>query len=187
MPGAAITRSSKAGRQTPFSVLSGVTATALLGWTCFFAPACSGSAVRRAAIGEEIAVGPYAFSVRRARPAPYPPPPLNILRDEPGMKAVVVTVLWHTLPDHLDVGSRRSLIEGILRHQVSISDSAGRRSLPDGAIPESFVRWQDAPPNWDEWAVVFYVAEGSRDLVFVVENPEPRDGQARVTAVRLGI
>ncbi len=160
---------------------------ALLGWTCLFALSCAGSTARQAAIGEEITVGPYAFSVRGARPAPSPPPPLNVFRDEPGKKAVVVTVHWHTLPDGLDFGSRRSLIEGILHHQVSISDSAGRRSLPDRAIPESFVRWQNAPPNWDEWAVVFYVAADSRDLVFVVENPEPRDGQARVTAVRLGI
>jgi len=46
---------------------------------------------------------------------------------------------------------------------------------------------QDPGPNWRDWVIVFHVPDESRDLTLMVENPEPGEGQPRLTAVPLGI
>jgi hypothetical protein len=46
---------------------------------------------------------------------------------------------------------------------------------------------EEPGPNWQDWVVVFYVPDESRGLTLLVENPEPRNGQVRVTAVPLGM
>ena len=46
---------------------------------------------------------------------------------------------------------------------------------------------QDPGPNWRDWVVVFHVPDESRGLSLLVENPEPREGQSRLTAVPLGL
>ena len=46
---------------------------------------------------------------------------------------------------------------------------------------------QDPGSNWRDWVVVFFVPDQSRDLTLLVENPEPRDGQARLIGIPLGM
>ena len=42
---------------------------------------------------------------------------------------------------------------------------------------------KDPGSNWRDWVVVFFVPDQSRDLTLLVENPEPREGQARLIGV----
>jgi hypothetical protein len=46
---------------------------------------------------------------------------------------------------------------------------------------------EEPGPSWRDWVVVFHVPDESRGLTLLVENPEPRKGQVRVTAVPLGM
>lgn len=52
------------------------------------------------------------------------------------------------------------------------------------AMQERLMYMEDPGPNW---LVVFHVPDESRDLTLLVENPEPREGQARRSALPLGL
>ncbi len=164
-----------------------IAAGVLLGGACLLATACRTEPPRRIALGDDIGIGPYALKVVRARNAPNPPPPLSTFRQEPGKKGVVVFVHWKTLDGDMDASRRRLFIEAFLENQLSIADSEGRRSEVSGALPETLMDMEDPGPTWRDWVAVFHVPDGSRDLTLLVENPEPRKGQVRVTAVPLGL
>jgi hypothetical protein len=51
---------------------------------------------------------------------------------------------------------------------------------------EKIMYMQDPGGNWWDWIVV-YAPDQSRDLMLLIENPEPREGQSRLTAVPLGM
>jgi hypothetical protein len=82
---------------------------------------------------------------------------------------------------------RLTLVENFLETQLSIANSEGRRTPIDKAMRERLMYMQDPGGNWWDWIVLAYVPDQSRDLTLVVENPEPREGQSRLTAVPLGI
>jgi hypothetical protein len=154
---------------------------------CLLAAACSSEPPRQIAVGEDIEVGPYVFKVVRGRPAPNPPPPISTFRSQPGKKGIVVFVDWKTLDGNMDVMRRLAFVESFLENQLSIADAEGKRTKVFGAMQARLMYMEDPGPNWRDWVVVFHVPDDSRDLTLMVENPEPRDGQARVTAVPLGL
>lgn len=171
---------------TPGSLAPRLTATLLLATICLLAVACAQEPPRQIALGVEIPVGPYAFEVRRARNTPNPPPPISTFRKQPGKKGIVAFVSWKTLGD-VDGLSRLALAEKFLENQLSISDADGTRTQAVGAMQERIMYMGDPGANWRDWVVVFFVPDESRDLTLLVENPEPREGQARLTAVPLGM
>lgn len=139
------------------------------------------------AFGEDIEIGPYAFTVRRARNAPNPPPPLSTFRKQDGRKAIVVFVDWKKLDEGMDALRRIAFVESFLENQFSVIEADGRRTRAFGAMQERLMYMGDPGPNWRDWVVVFHVPDASRDLRLLIENPEPREGQARLTAVPLGL
>ncbi len=160
---------------------------ALLGGACLLAVACTTEAPRKVALGEDIEVGPYAFTIVSARNAPDPPPPLSTFRTQPSKKGIVVFVDWKRLGVDWDVRQRWLFVESFIERQFSVVDSEGRRTEVAGVMPERLLYMQDPGANWRDWVVVFYVPDESRDLILLVENPEPRDGQSRLAAVPLGM
>jgi hypothetical protein len=52
---------------------------------------------------------------------------------------------------------------------------------------EKIMYMQDPGGNWWDWIIVVYAPDQSRDLMLLIENPEPREGQSRLTAVPLGM
>lgn len=170
------------------TVRTGRTAVAiLLGGVSLLVVACTGPAPRQTALGEDIEVGPCAFRVLRARNAPNPPPPLNTFRDLPGRSDIVVFVYWRTLDGDLDALGRLEFIHNFLEEQFVIADSDGRRTKVSGAMQTGLMSMEEPGLNWRDWVVVFNVPDTSRGLTLLVENPEPRQGQARLTAVPLGM
>jgi hypothetical protein len=163
-----------------------LTVTVLLGAICLLAVACANEPPQQIAIGSDIPVGPYAFRVLRARNAPNPPPPISTFRSQAGKKGIVAFVYWKALDD-VDGIRRQALIEQFLENQLSISDADGTRTEALSAMQERVMFMQDPGSNWRDWVVVFFVPEQSRDLTLLVENPEPREGQARLIAVPLGM
>ena len=163
------------------------TAGALLGGACLLAVACTTEAPRTVALGDDIEVGPYTFRVLRARNAPNPPPPFNTFRTEPGKKGIVVSVYWKTLDGDMDWTRRLEFIESFFKNELSIADAEGKRSEVSGVMRDRLMYMEDPGPNWRDWVVVFYVPDESRGLTLLVDNPEPRKGQVRVTAVPLGM
>lgn len=159
----------------------------LLGGACLLAVACSKEPPRQVALGDDIEVGPYAFSVLRARNAPNPPPPISTFRSQPGKKGIVVFVYWKTLAGDMDVMQRLAFIESFFNNQLSIADTEGKKTEALDAMQERLMYMEDPGPNWRNWVIVFNVPDDSRDLTLIVENPEPREGQARLTAVPLGM
>lgn len=157
----------------------------LSGW-CVLAAGCAQDSARPVALGSDIDVGPYLFTVVGARKAPSPPPPISTFRDQPGKTGIVVFIDWKKLDDDIDLMRRLAFIESFFENQLSIVDAEGRRSDVSGAMQARLMYMQDPGPNWQDWVVVFHVPDGSRGLTLLVKNPEPRDGQARVTAVPLG-
>lgn len=160
---------------------------ALLGGACLLAVACTAAAPREVALGDDIEVGPYAFRVLHARNAPDPPPPLSTFRTRPGKKGIVVFVNWTRLGVDWDAQQRWLFVESFIESQLSVVDSEGRRTEVAGVLPERLFYMQEPGANWRDWVVVFYVPDESRDLTVLVENPEPREGQSRLTAVPLGM
>ena len=148
---------------------------------------CTQPAPRQAALGDEIEIGPYAFKVVRARNAPNPPPPISTFRDQPGKKGIVVFVDWKRLDDEMDVMQRLAFIESFFENQLFIADAEGKRTKVFGAMQARLMSMQDPGPNWRDWVVIFHVPDASQELTLLVDNPEPREGQARLTAVALGI
>jgi hypothetical protein len=153
---------------------------------CLLAFACTQEPPRHTALGEEIAVGPYALEIVRARKAPNPPPPISTFRGQPGKKCIVVTVYWKTLAD-MDAIRRIAFIESFLENQLSIADAEGTRTKAFSAMQEKLMFMEDPGPNWRNWVVVFHVPDESRDLALLLENPEPRENQARFTSTPLGM
>jgi hypothetical protein len=163
-----------------------LTATLLLATICLLAVACAQEPPRQIALGAEVPVGPYAFEVRRARNTPNPPPPISTFRKQPGKKGIVAFVSWKTMDD-VDGLNRLALAEKFLENQLSISDADGTRTPALGAMQERVMYMGDPGANWRDWVVVFFVPDQSRDLTLLVENPEPREGQASLIAVPLGL
>lgn len=160
--------------------------TLLLGAIGLLAVACAQEPARQVALGAEIPVGPYAFEVLRARNAPNPPPPISTFRSQEGKKAIVAFVSWKTLDD-VDGLQRLAFVEKFLESQLSISDADGTRTPALSAMQERAMFMKDPGSNWRDWVVVFFVPDQSRDLTLLVENPEPREGQARLIGVPLGM
>jgi hypothetical protein len=158
----------------------------LLSGACLLSFACTQEPPRQVALRDEIAIGPYALEILRARHAPNPPPPISTFRSQPGKKGIVVFVYWKKLPD-IDGMRRLAFIENFLDNQLWIADSNGKRTKAFDAMQEQLMFMQDPGSNWRDWIVVFYVPDDSRELTLLVENPEPRDGQARFTATPLGM
>jgi hypothetical protein len=154
---------------------------------CVLAAACSREPPRQAALGTDVEVGPYSFRVLRARRAPNPPPPISTFRQQPGKTGVVVSVNWKKLDDDMDAVRRLAFIESFFEHQFSIAAADGTRTKAFGAMQARLMYMEDPGANWRDWVVVFHVPDGGRELTLLIENPEPRDGQARVTAVPLGM
>jgi hypothetical protein len=150
------------------------------------ATACASEPPRPTALREDIPAGPYTLRIMLARNVPDPPPPISTFRAQPGKKGIVVFVSWKGLED-LDPMRRLAFIENFLENQLSVSDAAGEETEAVGAMQERLMFMDDPGQNWRDWVVVFYVPEDSRDLTLLVENPEPRDDQARVTATPLGM
>jgi hypothetical protein len=159
----------------------------LFSGACLLAVACTKETPRQMALGDDIEVGPYAFRVLRARNAPNPPPPISTFRRQPGKKGIVVFVHWKTLDGDMDMMRRLAFIESFFDNQFSIADAEGRRTEAFDAMQDRLMYMGDPGPNWRDWVVVFYVPDESRDLTLLVENPQPREGQARLTAVPLGM
>jgi hypothetical protein len=158
----------------------------LLSAACLLAVACTQEPPRHIGLGDEIAVGPYALEIVRARKAPNPPPPISTFRSQPRKRCIVVSVYWKTLAD-LDAIRRIVFVESFLENQLSIADAEGKRTKAFGAMQEKLMFMEDPGPNWRNWVVVFHVSDESRDLALLVENPEPREGQARFTSTPLGM
>lgn len=189
MRDATIAASSDAGpAKTERTVRAGrfVLGVALSG-ACLFAVACTQAPPRQMALGDDIEVGSYVFAVARARNAPNPPPPISTFRIQPGKRGIVVSVNWKKLDDQMDVMRRLAFIQSFFENQLSIADSEGKRTTVFGVMQEKLMYMGDPGPNWRNWVVVFHVPDASRELTLLVENPEPRDGQARRTAVPLGM
>ena len=159
----------------------------LLSTACVLAPACAPEPPRQSALGSDIEIGPYALRVLRARNAPNPPPPISSFRSQPGKKGIVVFVDWKKLDDDMDVMRRLAFIESFIENHFSIRDSEDTRTEAFSAMQARLMYMEDPGANWRDWVVVFHVPDASRDLTLLVENPEPREGQARVTAVPLGM
>jgi hypothetical protein len=159
----------------------------VLGAVCLLAVACRQEPPRRAALGDDIEVGPYAFAVLRARNVPDPPPPLSTFRTRPGKTGIVVFVYWRRQGSDLDGQRLWLFIESFVERQFSVVDSEGRRTEVSGVLPQRLFNMEEPGPSWRDWVVVFYVPEESRGLTLLVENPEPRAGQAHITTVPLGM
>lgn len=159
----------------------------LLSVACLFACSCAQEPPRQAALGADIEVGPYVFRVLRARNAPNPAPPLSTFRHQDGKKGIVVFVDWKKLDDDMDVMRRLAFIESFIDNNMSIADSDEKRTEVTDAMQARLMYMEDPGPNWRDWVIVFHVPDTSRELTLLVENPEPRDGQARLTAVPLGM
>ena len=82
---------------------------------------------------------------------------------------------------------RQAFAESFLENQLAIADSAGTHTETFGALQKDLMFMQDPGSNWHDWVAVFHVPEGSQGLTLLVENPEPSEGQARWTAVPLGL
>ena len=80
-----------------------------------------------------------------------------------------------------------TLIENFLETQLSIANSERQRTRAFQAMREKLMYMQGPGGNWWDWIVVCYVPDQSRNLTLLVENPEPREGQARLSAVPLGM
>jgi hypothetical protein len=158
----------------------------LLSGAWALAAACAQEAPRQIALGDDINVGPYVLTVLRARNAPSPPPPISTFRSQPGKQGIVVFVDWKKLDD-MDVMRRLAFSESFFENHLSIADSEGKKTEASAAMQARLMYMGDPGANWRDWVVVFFVPDGSRDLTLLVENPEPREGQARVTAVPLGM
>jgi hypothetical protein len=154
---------------------------------CLLAFACAADPPRPVALGETIAIGPYAFKVVTARPLPNPPPPISTFRAQPGRKGVAVFVRWHKLDDAMDAMRRIAFVENFLTDHLSIVDGSGERTKRGRAMQENLMYMRDPGSNWQDWVVVFHVPDASRDLSLVVENPEPRDGQSQSTTMKLNM
>ena len=96
-------------------------------------------------------------------------------------------VYWERLGGDLDAQRRWLFIESFIERQFSVVDAAGRRTEVSGVLPERLFYMEEPGPSWRDWVVVFYVPDESRGLTLLVENPEPRKDQVRVTAVPLGM
>ena len=154
---------------------------------CVLAAACAPEPPRETALGTDIDIGPYALRILRARNAPIPPPPISSFRSQPGKKGVVVFVDWKKLDPDMDTMRRLAFIESFMEDRFAITDAEGTRTEAFSAMQTRLMYMEDPGPNWRDWVVVFHVPDGSRDLRLLVENPEPREGQARITAVPLGM
>jgi hypothetical protein len=161
-------------------------ATTLLLAICLLVATCAKEPPRQIALGDEIPVGPYTLKVLRARNAPNPPPPISTFRSQEGKKAIVVVIYWKTLDD-VDGLRRLAFAEKFLESQLSISDADGAQTPALSAMQERVMFMKDPGANWRDWVVVFFVPDQSRDLTLLVENPEPREGQARLNAIPLGM
>lgn len=139
-----------------------------------------------AGFGDEIPIGSATLEILRADDAPNPPPPLSSFHKQEGKRGVVVFVYWRGL-DELEPLERQIFVEKFLRNQLSIADSAGGRTDGFSVTQKSLMFMQDPGSNWRDWVVLFHVPEPGRGLTLLVENPEPREGQARLTAVPLGM
>ena len=159
----------------------------LLSAACVLAAACAQDPPRETALGSDIEVGPYAFRILRARNAPNPPPPISSFRSQPGKKGIVVFVDWKKLDDDMDIMRRLAFIESFMEQRFSIRDAEDSRTDVFSAMQTRLMYMEDPGPNWRDWVIVFHVPDGSRDLRLLVENPEPREGQARTIAVPLGM
>lgn len=159
---------------------------ALLTGIGLFAVACS-DPPRQVALGQDIEIGPYILRVERVRPAPNPPPPISTFRSQPGKKGIVVYVDWKKLDDDMEVMRRLAFIESFIENQFSMANAEGVQTKVFGAMQAGLMYMQDPGRNWRDWVAVFHVPEDSKDLTLLVENPEPREGQARVTAIPLGM
>jgi hypothetical protein len=175
------------GRATAAVRRAGRGAGFIVSAACLLALACAREPPRQVGIGQDIDVGPYAFRVDRARAAPNPPPPISTFRPQPGKKGIVVFVEWRTLDDDMEMLRRLTFIDSFIENQFSISDTEGRQTRPFGAMQASLMYMQDPGGNWRDWVAVFFVPEDSKGLTLLVQNPEPREGQARSTGVPLGI
>ena len=158
-----------------------------IGALCLLAGACAREPPREVALGADIEVGPYVVRILRARSAPNPPPPISTFRSQPGKKGIVVFVDWKKLDDDMEAMRRLTFIESFLENHMSIADSEDKRTELSGAMQARLMYMEDPGANWRDWVMVFHVPEASRALRLLIENPEPRDGQARLTAVRLGM
>ena len=159
----------------------------LLCAVCVLAGSCSQEPPRQTALGTDIEVGPYVFRVLRARSAPNPPPPISTFRHQDGKKGIVVFLDWKKLDDDMEVLRRLAFIESFIENNISIADAEDKRTEVTGAMQVRLMYMEDPGPNWRDWVMVFHVPDTSRELRLLVENPEPRDGQARLTAVPLGM
>jgi hypothetical protein len=151
------------------------------------AASCAGEPPREAALGADIELGPYVLRVLRARSAPNPPPPISTFRSEPGKKGVVVFIDWKKLDDDMDVMRRLAFIESFLENHASVADADDKRTELTGAMQARLMYMEDPGANWRDWVMVFHVPDASRELKLLIENPEPREGQARLTVVPLGM
>ena len=154
---------------------------------CAFAGSCAPEPPQQVALGADIEVGPYVFRILRARSAANQPPPISTFRQQPGKKGIVVFVDWKKLDNDMDVMRRLAFIESFLENYVSIADSEDHRTELSGAMQTRLMAMEDPGPNWRDWVIVFHVPDASRELRLLIENPEPREGQARLTAVPLGM
>jgi hypothetical protein len=147
--------------------------------------ACSKSAPPTpGAFGDEIPIGSATLEILRADDSPNPPPPISSFTKQEGKRGVVVFVYWRGL-DELQPLERLVFIEEFLENQLSIADSAGGRTQAFSAMQKSLMFMQDPGSNWQDWVVVIHVPEESRGLTLLVENPEPQEGQAGLTAIPL--
>jgi hypothetical protein len=148
---------------------------------------CAAEPPREVALGTDVEIGPYALRILRARSAPNPPPPISTFRHQPGKKGIVVFIDWRKLDDDMDAMRRLAFIDSFLENHVSIADAEDKRTELSGSMQTRLMYMEDPGPNWRDWVIVFHVPEASRELRLLIENPEPREGQARLTAVPLGM
>ena len=148
---------------------------------------CAAEPPRQAPLGADIEIGPYVLRILRARQAPNPPPPISSFRHQDGKKGIVVFLDWKKLDDDMDAMRRLAFVESFLENQLSIADAEDKRTEVTSAMQARLMYMEDPGSNWRDWVIVFHVPDASRELRLLIENPEPRDGQARVTAVSLGI
>ena len=153
---------------------------------CLLALACAKQEPPPApgAFGDEIPIGSATLEILRADDVPNPPPPISSFRKQDGKRGVVVFAYWRGL-DELEPLERQIFVEKFLENQLSIADSAGGRTDAFSAMQKSLMFMQDPGSNWRDWVVVFHVPEQSRGLTLLVENPEPKEGQAGLTAIPL--